>query len=64
MFTPPHHFLREFLDQPETVETQAWIMIVADAGGKGRGRAKMLELMNAQVDLVRSETEAITLLRH
>ena len=46
------------------METQAWIVIVADAGGKGRGRAKTLELMNAKVDFVRSETEAITLLRH
>ena len=46
------------------METQAWIVIVADAGGKGRGGAKTLELMNAKVDFVRSETEAITFLRH
>ena len=63
MFTPPHHFIPEFLNHPEKMETQAWIVIVADADGSGKVLARKLELMNAQVDLVQTETETVTLIR-
>ena len=50
------------LDQLGRMETQAWVVIVADADGKGL--AKTFELMSATVNLVQTETEAVTLLRH
>lgn len=64
MLTPPHHFIRDFLNHPEKMETQAWIVIVADPEGKGAALAKTLELMNAKVDLVQTAAEAVTLMRN
>jgi hypothetical protein len=64
MLTPPHHFIRDFLNHPEKMETQAWIVIVADPDGKGAALAKTLELMNAKVDLVQTAAEAIKLMRN
>ena len=45
------------------MDTQTWIVIVADADGSGKVLARKLELMNAQVDLVQTETETVTLIR-
>ena len=45
------------------METQAWIVIMADADGSGKALAKKLELMNTKVDLVQTETEIVTLMR-
>ena len=45
------------------MELQAWIMIVAGADGSGKALARTLELMNAEVDLVQTETEIVTLMR-
>ena len=64
MLTPPHHFIRDFLNHPEKMETQAWIVIVADPEGKGAALAKTLELMNTKVDLVQTAAEAVTLMRN
>ena len=43
--------------------TQAWIEIVADADVIGKAFVRTLELMNAEVDLVQTETETVTLMR-
>ena len=45
------------------METQAWIVIVADADVIGKALVRTLELMNAEVDLVQTETEIVTLMR-
>ena len=45
------------------METQAWIVIVADADVIGKALVRTLELMNAEVDLVQTETETVTLMR-
>ena len=45
------------------METQAWIVIVADADVIGKALVRTLELMNAEVDLVQTETETVTLIR-
>ena len=43
--------------------TQAWIGIVADADVICKALVRTLELMNAEVDLVQTETETVTLMR-
>ena len=45
------------------METQAWIVIVADADVIDKALVRTLELMNAEVDLVQTETEIVTLMR-
>ena len=45
------------------METRAWIVIVADADVIGKALVRTLELMNAEVDLVQTETETVTLMR-
>lgn len=44
------------------MQTPAFNLILADADGKDL--SKMLELINAKLDLVQMKIEAITLLRH
>ena len=63
MFNPPYQYIPEFLNHSEKMEIQAWIVIVADADGSGKALARTLELMNAEVDLVQTETETVTLMR-
>ena len=46
------------------METQAWIVIMADADGSGKALAKKLELMNTKVDLVQTEIETVILMHH
>ena len=43
--------------------TQAWIGIVDDADVIGKALIRTLELMNAEVDLVQTETETVTSMR-
>ena len=45
------------------MDTQAWMVIVADADDSGKAFAWPLELMNAEFDLVQNETETVTLMR-
>ena len=63
MFTPPHHFMPDFLNYTEKMELQAWILIVAGAHGSGKALAKTLKLMNAEVDLVQTDSKIVTLMR-
>ena len=44
------------------METQAWIVIMADADGSGKALAKKLELMNIEVDLVQTEIKTVILM--
>ena len=45
------------------MDTQAWLVILADADGGLTAIAWPLELMNAAVDLVQNDAETVTLIR-